>query len=258
MESLITKDAFLPKLSVISLFFVILENCVSAQEENGILICNICDFNFRPEFESEMKKNSISYESSVQCIQKEKMENCQDYDASKRKCLTCNPGFSLNVEIKETVIDTTPASPAPKMIDPKMVRILQSLDTTEQVVSTPEVIDDSNKEIKFEEIISCKADPDIPSCIEHSEDKQNCLLCEMGMIYNNKEKECQSVLLVEKGCLKYGPYNSCFRCVQDYYLDDLQNCKKVEKPVKGCHLYNVFQTCSLCKKGFALSKDKQR
>ena len=205
-----------------------------------------------------MKKNSISYESSVQCIQKENMENCQDYNASERKCSKCKSGFSLKVEIKETIIEISPPTPTAKMIDPKMLRILQTLDSSEQVVSTPEIIDDSNKEIKFEKIVTCEAEPDIPSCIEHSEDKQNCLLCELGMIYNNKEKECQALFLVDRGCLKYGPYNSCFRCVQDYFLDELQNCKKVENPVKGCHLYNVFQTCSLCKKGYALSKDKQR
>ena len=173
------------------------------------MVCKICDYNFRPEFESEMKLNSIPYESKVDCLKNENMTNCQEYNAFERKCVKCKPGFSLKIHIIETIIENISPTPTAKVIDDKMVRFLETLDSTDQVVSTPEIIDDSNKIIKFQESYSCEADPDIPFCIEHSDDKQSCILCDSGRIYNNKENECQELILVEKGCMKYGPYNSC-------------------------------------------------
>jgi hypothetical protein len=185
------------------------------------------------------------------------MENCNNYDPQKRICLECDVGYSPEVNIKE-IITSTPSNTAAKLIDPKMKRILESLDTTDQKISDLSKIDDSGKDITFEEESICVANPDIPSCLVHSANKKQCLLCDTGQIYNSSVDECQTVILVDRGCLKYGPYNSCYRCMKDYYLNDTHGCVPVINPISNCHLYNIFEKCSLCSKGFALSKDKSK
>lgn len=205
-----------------------------------------------------MKKQSISFKSNVVCLEQENMSNCSQYDPKKRGCSVCDAGFSLKVEIKETVIDTVQPAPTAKTVKTQHRRLLEATESPDEDKNRLSSIDDSNKEVVFETIKSCQAKADIANCLEHSPDKQTCILCETGRIYNNDANECQFIMLVPRGCLKYGPYNSCYRCIKDYYLNEVHDCAPVEKPVMHCHLYNTFQKCSLCRKGFALSRDKSR
>ena len=130
--------------------------------------------------------------------------------------------------------------------------------TTGSILSRLHEIDDSLKQIKLTATWECSPLPDIPSCIRTSDDKSTCLDCEAGKMYNERERECQSVILVDRGCALYGPYNSCSRCFKHYYLNKKYQCKGVSQPIENCHLYNILQTCSLCESGFALSFDKTR
>lgn len=234
------------------------EHCIEAEESNGVFQCRVCDFNFRPEFEAEMKKQSISYKSNVNCLKQETMPDCQRYDPRRLACLECAPGFDIKVDIKETLVATTPSTATARASKGRLGRLLETADSEGEDDNPLSSIDDSAKEILFETVKSCQAKQDIPHCLEHSSDKRTCLQCETGRIYNNSANECQFILLVPRGCLKYGPYNSCYRCIKDHYLNEVHDCVPVEQPVAHCHLYNTFQKCSLCRKGFALSRDKTR
>lgn len=231
---------------------------MQTEEFSGAFQCKVCDFNFRPEFESEMKKRGIAYKSHVQCLAQEKMLNCKEYDPRRRLCVECETGFELKTEVKEIFIESSVVSGAASSSDPNLRRILETTDSSsEKEEENPlSAIDDSAKEVRFESQQSCAAKPDIGHCLEHSLDKEICVLCETGRIFNNRTRECQFLVLVPRGCLKYGPHNSCYRCTKNFFLNEVHDCVAVEKPVPNCHLYNSSQKCSLCARGFALSADK--